>query len=106
VIGGHSPAAYRRAVQSGNGWYGWQLDVEQTAEALAGLREAGTRHPRPAELGDLEITVTPPGAVDVDTARRYADLGVHRLAVQPPSMEGPAMDELITSVGETLIGRV
>ena len=106
VIGGHSPAAYRRAVQSGNGWYGWQLDVEQTAEALAGLREAGTRHPRPAELGDLEITVTPPGAVDVDTARRYADLGVHRLAVQPLSMEGSAMDELIKSVGETLVGRV
>lgn len=106
VIGGHSPAAYRRAVQSGNGWYGWQLDVEQTAQALAGLREAASRHPRPAELGDLEITITPPGEVDVATARRYAELGVHRLSVQPRNMEGAAMDELIRSVGETLIGRV
>ncbi|MDR0359597.1 MAG: hypothetical protein LBJ87_09065, partial [bacterium] len=61
---------------------------------------------RPADLGDLEITITPPGEVDVDTARRYAELGVHRLTVQPQSMDGSAMDELISSVGETLIGRV
>jgi hypothetical protein len=32
------------------------------------------------ELGELEITVNPSGVVDLDTARRYADLGVHRLA--------------------------
>ena len=25
VLGGHSAAAYRRAVRSGNGWYGWEL---------------------------------------------------------------------------------
>ena len=36
VIGGHSPAAYRRAIQAGNGWHGWDLDLEQTAQALVG----------------------------------------------------------------------
>jgi hypothetical protein len=44
--------------------------------------------------------------VDLDTARRYADLGVHRLAIQPPTMQGTAMDELIATAGDTLIGRV
>ena len=53
----------------------------------------------------LEITVTPRGAIDLDTARRYADLGVHRRVLQPPSMDGSAMDELITSAGDTLIGQ-
>ena len=24
VLGGHSPAAYRRAIEAGNGWYGWE----------------------------------------------------------------------------------
>jgi probable F420-dependent oxidoreductase len=106
VVGGESPAAYRRAVQSGNGWYGWDLDLEHTAQALAGLRETASRYERPAGLGELEITTTPPSVVDAPTARRYADLGVHRLAIQPHTMEGSAMDELIASVGETLVGRV
>jgi alkanesulfonate monooxygenase SsuD/methylene tetrahydromethanopterin reductase-like flavin-dependent oxidoreductase (luciferase family) len=106
VIGGHSPAAFRRAIQAGNGWYGWELDVEQTAQALAGLRETARRDERPAELGALEITITPRGSVDLETARRYADLGVHRLAIQPHTMDGSAIDELIGTVGETLIGRV
>jgi probable F420-dependent oxidoreductase len=106
VIGGHSPAAYRRTIQSGNGWHGWDLDLEQTAQALTALRETAIRYERPVGLGELEITITPRGTPDVDTARRYADLGVHRLAIQPHTMEGSAMDELITSVGETLVGRV
>jgi probable F420-dependent oxidoreductase len=106
VIGGHSPAAYRRAVLAGNGWHGWDLDPEQTAQSLAVLRETATRHERPAGLGRLEITITPRGTPDVDTARRYRDLGVDRLAIQPSTMEGSAIDELIARVGETLVGRV
>jgi hypothetical protein len=31
---------------------------------------------------------------------------VHRLAIQPPTMDGTAMDDLIAAAGETLIGRV
>lgn len=106
VIGGHSPSAYRRAVTSGNGWYGWELSVEQVAETLTALRASASRYERPAELGDLEITITPPGTPDLDTARRYADLGVHRLTLQPHTMDGTAMDELIDSVGTTLVGQV
>ena len=44
--------------------------------------------------------------MDRDTARRYADLGVHRLAIQPHTMEGDAIDELIETVGDTLVGRL
>jgi probable F420-dependent oxidoreductase len=106
VIGGHSPAAYRRAVETGNGWYGWELDLDQTAEALTALREAAGRRERAAELGELEITITPPGTPDLETARRYAELGVDRLALQPATTQGEAMDELIGLVGETLVGRV
>jgi probable F420-dependent oxidoreductase len=106
VVGGWTPPALRRAVRDGNGWYGWQMDLEQTAQTLGALREAARRHQRPAALGELEITITPPGPVDVDTCRRYRDLGVHRLALLPSSTDGPAMDELIGSVGETLVGRI
>jgi probable F420-dependent oxidoreductase len=106
VIAGHSAASFRRAVQQGNGWYGWDLGVDETASALAAIRRAAERHERPAALGDLEITITPPGPLTPETARRYAEIGVHRLLLQPHTMDGTAMDELITTAGETLIGSV
>ena len=74
----------------------WHLDVEQTAQALADLRETASRQERPARLGELEITITPSVAVDLDTARRYADLGVHRLAIQPQhALSATAIEPLI-----------
>lgn len=106
VIGGHSPAAYRRAVRHGDGWYGWELDLDQTARALAELRETAARVERPAGPGALEITITPPGTPDLETARRYAELGVHRLALQPRTTGGSAIEELIATADETLVGRI
>jgi alkanesulfonate monooxygenase SsuD/methylene tetrahydromethanopterin reductase-like flavin-dependent oxidoreductase (luciferase family) len=79
VIGGMSPPAYRRAVSQGNGWYGFFQDLDATARALEGLEAAAKRSERPVSLGELEISITPPGPVDLDTVKRYADLGVSRL---------------------------
>ena len=81
IIGGSSSPAYRRAVKQGNGWYGFYEDVETTASSIKGLKEAALKYERPAELGELEITMTPPGPVDFDTMRRYEDLGVTRLVL-------------------------
>jgi probable F420-dependent oxidoreductase len=106
VVGGHSRAACRRAATTASGWYGVYLDVEETGEALSRLREVAAGCERPARLGELEITITPPGRIDLDTARRYADLGVHRLVLQPGTEDGSDMDELIDSAGTTLIGRI
>jgi dihydrodipicolinate synthase/N-acetylneuraminate lyase len=39
-------------------------------------------------------------------ARRYADVGVDRLVLQPPDTTGASMDELIAATRDTLIGRV
>lgn len=77
--------------------------LDETAKALAQLREAADRYERPAELGALEISITPRGMVNSDMARRYAELGVHRLVFVPSSMEGSAIDETITQVAETII---
>jgi probable F420-dependent oxidoreductase len=106
VVGGHTEPAFRRTVKVGNGWHGFNMDLEETASALDGLRAAASRYGRPAELGELEITITPKESVDVDLARRYADLGVHRLAIQQRDMNGPEMDDLIAMVGDRLVGKV
>ena len=78
-VGGMSTAAHRRAIARGNGWYGFFQDLAATEAALASLEEAAKEIERPVELGDLEISITPPGAVDADTVKRFEDLGVHRL---------------------------
>lgn len=103
VIGGESPGAFRRAARSGNGWYGWELTPAQAAESVAAIAAAG---PRPATLGDLDVTITPPGPIDLDEVRRYADAGVHRLVIQPSTMDGSEMDTLIETTGETIIARL
>jgi probable F420-dependent oxidoreductase len=87
VFGGHSPAAFRRAARLARGWYGFALDAARTGECLEGLRAACREVGRRFE--DLEISVTPAPErermlLDRDAARRFADLGVHRLIVYSP----------------------
>jgi len=106
VVGGHTAAAHRRAVEQGHGWYGYGLDEAATAANLEGLREAAARHERPADLGDLEISVTPRRTPDRDAAARYAELGVHRLILNPRwDLDEDGLVAYVTRMGETLIGR-
>ena len=81
IVGGSSAPAYRRAVRQANGWYGFFEDVVTTAKSIEGLKRAAEQCERPADLGELEITMTPPGPVDLDTVKRYEDLGVSRLVL-------------------------
>ncbi len=83
IIGsGMATAARRRCVERCDGWYGFYLDPDNTKAAIDELARLGDEVDRPAELGKLEITVTPvPGPIDADVVRRYEDLGVDRLVV-------------------------
>ena len=107
VMGGRAPAVMRRTVEQANGWYGFALDLDETAIVLAELREAAGRYHRPASLGELEISVAPRVPLDKATAQRFAELGVHRLILGPPQgMDAPALEQWVTTVGETLVGQV
>ncbi len=79
IVGGASPAALRRAVTHGNGWYGFALDVATTGKVLEQLELAKARYERPAHLGELEISVTPPKPPNKAMQDDYAALGVQRL---------------------------
>ncbi len=112
VIGGMSPGAHRRAVAQGNGWYGFFQGLEATEKMLRSLAETAKRVERPAELGRLEISITPPGPVDADTARRFEDLGVDRLILMRgyEDMAGRGDEEAVfrfleTTARELSLGR-
>lgn len=99
VVGGHSIVAHRRAVASGHGWYGWGLTLDDTQAAVASLRAAQEAVIRPASLGSLEVTVSPPpgSVLDASIVAAYADLGVDRLVVIPP--ERRSLEETAAYVG-------
>jgi probable F420-dependent oxidoreductase len=79
VVGGHTPPAFRRAVAFGQGWYGFAQTPETAAACIDGLRRAAGEADRPAELGELEISITPRHRLDAAAVDAFADAGVHRL---------------------------
>ena len=85
-VGGYVASSYRRAVTRGRGWYGYALSPAAVTEAMLGLRDALAFHERPAHLGELEVSVSPPAgtALDDRTLAAYAAAGVTRLIALPP----------------------
>lgn len=72
---------------------------------MEGLRDAAQRYHRPAELGRLEISITPRGPINRETAEQFAALGVHRLILAPPRKADEAeLEEFVVRIGKTLIG--
>jgi probable F420-dependent oxidoreductase len=105
VVGGRTPPAFRRAVTQGHGWYGFGLDVAEAQKFVTALREAEKKHPRPAALGPLEISVTPPGLDVPDRAMvdAYVAAGVHRLILRPrPDMDAPTLERFAADAGRAL----
>jgi probable F420-dependent oxidoreductase len=98
VFGGHTPPAFRRALEIASGWYGFALDLDATSRCLEGLRAEATKRGAGAALARLEVNVTPPmGLPDADTVKRYADLGVDRLILMP---RAGTRDELMSAIDE------
>ena len=103
VFGGHTKDAYGRAARLAKGWFGFALDHEGTAKCIEGLKAACKEAGRRFE--DLEISVTPRGRVDLESAKKYASLGVHRLIMLHRARDE---QELLKFVGEAerdLIGK-
>jgi probable F420-dependent oxidoreductase len=84
VAGGHSRAAFRRAVTRAHGWYGFMLRPDEVTACLEGLRNAAAGLHRPEQLGPLEITVTPKGRLTPELVGRFRQAGVHRMVLCPP----------------------
>jgi probable F420-dependent oxidoreductase len=82
VIGGHSRAAHRRALTYGDEWFGFMLGLRATAEQLRALDAAAAGFQRSEPL---RISVSPARRLDPEVVRSFADLGVHRLVVAPPT---------------------
>ena len=104
VFGGHTKEAYSRAARLAKGWYGFAQDLEGTEKCLSGLREACKAEGKKFE--DIEISITPRIKIDRDTAKRFADLGVHRLILLPRAEQEAEILQMVSETNRDLIGKV
>ena len=105
VVGGHTSGAFKRTIEQGDGWYGFFLDPDRAAQAVEAVRVPGGQYNRPAELGPVEISVTPNGPLTADSLRAYADAGVDRLIVYPlPVEDEAAVDRFVAEHAELVLG--
>lgn len=73
-VGGHSPAALRRAALYGDGWIGVDYKVEEAEQILDKLRHSLTRAKRSDE--PFEVILALWAHIDADLCERFAELGV------------------------------
>lgn len=102
-IGGASPAAIRRAARYGDGYFPWVgpgLDLDSTLRRVVGeVRIEAQQLGRDPDA--IEITVG--GARTVDDAKRFAELGVHRLVVAIRSKEMADVRDELARFGDEVI---
>ena len=104
VFGGHTPEAYSRAARLARGWYGFSLDVEGARKCIEGLRAACSKVGR--KFDDLEISVTPRPPLDLDGARRFAEIGVHRLILLTRANDEKSLLGQIDSMANEMVGKI
>lgn len=104
VFGGHSAEAFSRAARLAKGWYGFALDLEGAKKCIAGVKEACAKIKR--SFSEIEISVTPRGKIDLDAARRFAEVGVHRLILLQSGNNQASILTQVSEVGRDLIGKV
>lgn len=103
LIGGHVEGAARRAARVGDGFFPARGDLEELRGLLACLRDECEKIGRdPAEV---EITV---GAApkDIDDVKRYADLGVSRIVMPPPSFDPEGLRKGLLGFRDTVIEKL
>jgi probable F420-dependent oxidoreductase len=103
VFGGHSAEAFSRAARLARGWYGFSLDLDGTRKCIEGLKSACAKSSRRFE--DLEISVSPRPPLDLDTAKRFADLGVHRLILLTRATDEKGLLGQVSSLAVGIVGK-
>ncbi|MGO9452293.1 MAG: LLM class F420-dependent oxidoreductase [Candidatus Binataceae bacterium] len=113
LVGGHSPAAVRRAARFGDGFFpavgelkglSWQVD----AAALAKLRELlQSLRVECEKIGRnfVEMEISCIGPTNLDTLKALQDEGVSRVVIGPPSFEPEALKRGLEKISGEIISK-
>jgi probable F420-dependent oxidoreductase len=100
LVGGQTEAALKRAASYGNGWCGFNLTPQETAQAINRLRELLAANGR--ETNGFEFSVSPTADATPDDLGRYRDAGVDELYLTPVFQRSVASEADITKLTEEL----
>lgn len=98
IFGGESNPALRRAVEYGDGWYGFNLDPAGAQERIQKLEQMLTQKGR--KLSEVELIVSPYlHKITQDDLKRYRDLGINEVVMlgnfdANPAEIAPAIERL------------
>lgn len=101
VVGGHTPAAARRAGRHGDGFFPGRGKPDELVPLLDEMRRAAKDAGRDPDA----IEITSGGPTDPDSLARYADLGVHRMIVGPPAFDPQGVRDGLARFGDEVIAR-
>ena len=105
IIGGHSPAALRRTVAMGDGWFAFPKDngeLTDLLEQLRGLAKAAGRDPAEIEVTTLWRQYGD-GMAGVDA---YREMGVTRLLVPLGLLARGSLDENLARLAEDVLSKL
>lgn len=118
VLGGNSRAALRRAAGLGDGWYGLRLSPDAAAGAIGAMNEIGHKGGFTISLrvqtrvGGSVAGVDPattlhgdPEAI-VDQVRRYREVGIEELVIEPFSSSLPDFREQMSRFAHEVAPRL
>lgn len=105
IVGGHSPAAARRAGRIGDGFYPAKGDLPTLLDEMRKAADAAGRDPDTIEVTASGATVMGGGDAALDEVGRLAELGVDRLVLPPLAFDPAALRERLAAFGEDVIAR-
>jgi probable F420-dependent oxidoreductase len=84
IFGGETRVALKRAAELGDGWYGTRFTPESIRPMIAQLKEFADAAGRDFSRFEITSGIADGLPFTLDTVRRFADAGVHRLMVFAP----------------------
>lgn len=106
IVGGHSPAAARRAGRIGDGFFPAKGDLPALLGEMRTAAEQAGRDPDAIEVTYSGAAVIGGGEAGLDEVGRLADMGVSRLLVPPLAYDLAGLRENLARFGDEVIAQV
>lgn len=104
-IGGHSPAAARRAGRIGDGFFLAKGDLPALIDEMRTAATEAGRDADAIEISGSSPTVLAGGEAAVDEIGRLAELGVSRLIIPPLAFDPAAIGDALAAFGADVIAK-
>ena len=101
-IGGHSPAAAKRAGRLGDGFFPALSEPAQLTELFGLMREAAAKAGRDAKMIELSCI----GRAKADAIKPLEDVGIARVILAPPGFDQEALSRGLEKIGNEVIARM